>query len=72
MSEIRENKITGEWVIIAPERARRGGNLAPASDRSESGSFQSSCPFCLAMKAPLLKNGFVWMERTVAGFCVRS
>jgi galactose-1-phosphate uridylyltransferase len=27
MSEIRENKITGESVIIAPERAKRGGNL---------------------------------------------
>ena len=58
MSEIRENKITGEWVIIAPERARRGGSLAPASDRSEIGSFLSSCPFCLGNETATSEERF--------------
>ena len=33
MSEIRENRITGESVIIAPERAKRGGDLVSAGKR---------------------------------------
>ena len=37
MSEIRENRLTGEWVIVARERAKRGGNLVSAT-RSESWS----------------------------------
>jgi len=42
MSEIRENKLTGEWVIIAPERARRGQHLSPTPPASVPGF----CPFC--------------------------
>jgi len=42
MSEIRENKLTGEWVIIAPERAKRGQNLAPPPPTAPPGF----CPFC--------------------------
>ncbi|MGB8169851.1 MAG: DUF4931 domain-containing protein [Chthoniobacteraceae bacterium] len=46
MSEIRHNKLTGEWVIIAPERAKRGGNLAPPAARPEVPEFVATCPFC--------------------------
>jgi UDPglucose--hexose-1-phosphate uridylyltransferase len=46
MSEIRENLLTGEWVIIAPERARRGGNLVAAPPVSEVPSYLATCPFC--------------------------
>jgi len=46
MSEIRKNYLTGEWVIIAPERARRGGNLAPAPALSTPPDFLATCPFC--------------------------
>lgn len=46
MSEIRENRITGESVIIAPERAKRGGNLVPIAERTETTAFLASCPFC--------------------------
>lgn len=46
MSEIRENRLTGEWVIIAPERAKRGGNLASAGDSVVIPPFVESCPFC--------------------------
>lgn len=46
MSEIRHNQLTGEWVIIAPERAKRGGNLATPVARPEIPAFVANCPFC--------------------------
>ena len=46
MSEIRENPLTGEGVIIAPERARRGGDLAPAAYPAGAPAFLETCPFC--------------------------
>jgi UDPglucose--hexose-1-phosphate uridylyltransferase len=46
MSEIRQNRLTGEWVIIAPERARRGGNLAPPIASAEIPASSTTCPFC--------------------------
>jgi UDPglucose--hexose-1-phosphate uridylyltransferase len=46
MSEIRENRLTGEWVIIAPERAKRGGNFASAPERMVVPPFLASCMFC--------------------------
>ena len=39
MSEIRENRITGESVIIAPERAKRGGDLVSAGKRTPAAAF---------------------------------
>jgi hypothetical protein len=58
MSEIRENKITGEWVIIAPERAKRGGNLVRAAERIESAHFLPSCPFCFGNEALTAEERF--------------
>jgi UDPglucose--hexose-1-phosphate uridylyltransferase len=46
MSEIRQNRLTGEWVIIAPERAKRGGNLARPTASAEIPAFLATCPFC--------------------------
>ena len=58
MSEIRENWITGEWVIVAPERAKRGGNIVPSTEREEIASFLSSCPFCLGNEASTAEERF--------------
>ncbi len=46
MSEIRHNRLTGEWVIIAPERAKRGGNLASAAPLPVLPAYDPGCPFC--------------------------
>ncbi|HEV7866797.1 MAG TPA: DUF4931 domain-containing protein [Chthoniobacteraceae bacterium] len=46
MSEIRQNKLTGEWVIIAPERAKRGGNLRQPGEAVPVPSYVATCPFC--------------------------
>jgi UDPglucose--hexose-1-phosphate uridylyltransferase len=46
MSEIRHNRLTGEWVIIAPERAKRGSNLASVAPPAEIPAYDAACPFC--------------------------
>src|SRR6218665_1013479 len=46
MPEIRQNRVTGEWVIIAPERAKRGTNLARPAAPVEIPLHSATCPFC--------------------------
>jgi UDPglucose--hexose-1-phosphate uridylyltransferase len=46
MAEIRQNRLTGEWVIIAPERAKRGGNLVRPAAPAEVTEYEPTCPFC--------------------------
>ena len=58
MSEIRENRITGESVIIAPERAKRGGDLVSAEERIQAGEFLASCPFCPGNEALTAEERF--------------
>lgn len=58
MSEIRENRLTGEWVIIAPERAKRGGNLASATERVVVPPFLASCMFCPGNEAATADERF--------------
>lgn len=45
MPEFRQNPLTGEWVIIAPERAARP-NAMPTSDRPRPSASAEPCPFC--------------------------
>jgi UDPglucose--hexose-1-phosphate uridylyltransferase len=47
MSEIRQNRLTGEWVIISPERAKRGGNVGRPLAISDVPPYLASCPFCV-------------------------
>jgi UDPglucose--hexose-1-phosphate uridylyltransferase len=58
MSEIRENKITGESVIIAPERAKRGGDLVSAGERISAAPYLASCPFCPGNEALTAEERF--------------
>ncbi len=46
MPEIRQNFITKEWVIIAPERAKRPEELSSKKEKKELPDYSSSCPFC--------------------------
>jgi len=46
MSEIRQNPITGEWVVIAPERAKRGATTDSRAVPAEIPNYLASCPFC--------------------------
>lgn len=46
MSELRQNRITGEWVIIATERAKRPEDFHRHGDKQELPKFNPQCPFC--------------------------
>lgn len=45
MSKLRQNIVTGEWVVIAPERAKRPEDFVMASAPKR--HLDSKCPFCL-------------------------
>ncbi|MBF0502699.1 MAG: DUF4931 domain-containing protein [Candidatus Riflebacteria bacterium] len=46
MSEIRQNLLTGEWVIIAPERGKRPANVTRPAEKPIVSSHSATCPFC--------------------------
>ncbi len=46
MPEIRQNFITKEWVIFAPERSKRPEEFRTKKEKKEIPSYSSTCPFC--------------------------
>jgi UDPglucose--hexose-1-phosphate uridylyltransferase len=46
MPELRYNLITGEWVIVAEERARRPEDFARAKQQRAPREHSPTCPFC--------------------------
>jgi UDPglucose--hexose-1-phosphate uridylyltransferase len=47
MSEFRQDRMTGEWVIVAPERRRRlKRSSAEAKSHEPALQFDPACPFC--------------------------
>lgn len=46
MPEIRRNLVTGEWVIIATERARRPEDFRRGVMKRPSEAYEPGCPFC--------------------------
>jgi UDPglucose--hexose-1-phosphate uridylyltransferase len=46
MPELRQNRFTKEWVIIATDRAKRPEELAVRREAREIPAFVASCPFC--------------------------
>ena len=77
MPELRRDPITGEWVVIASERAKRPSDFASRSRGSDSTDDASRCPFCPgheAMTPPEIiafrhpgsqRNGPGWWVRVV-------
>ncbi len=70
MSEIRQNPLTGEWVVIAPERAKRGANTVLRAEPAEIPNFLAACPFCPGNEA--LSEERFRMEGDDGGWLVRS
>jgi len=46
MSELRQDPATKEWVIIAPERAKRPSQEPPKRHAGDWPDWDASCPFC--------------------------
>jgi len=51
VSEFRQNPATKEWVIVAPERAKRPDQFARAGERKPKPAFDKDCPFCRGNEA---------------------
>jgi UDPglucose--hexose-1-phosphate uridylyltransferase len=75
--ELRRDPVTGRWVLIAPERARRPIALSDAGPQSRTAGERRPCPFCpgeehdtpnevYAIRDPgSSPNGFGWRLRVV-------
>ncbi|MFC1934695.1 galactose-1-phosphate uridylyltransferase [Chloroflexota bacterium] len=46
MSELRQDATTKQWVIIAPERAKRPSQVPKKKSAVELANWDASCPFC--------------------------
>jgi UDPglucose--hexose-1-phosphate uridylyltransferase len=53
MSELRQDRTTGVWVIVAPQRGQRPHVNAPAGRPPKLPRFDPSCPFCPGNEAQL-------------------
>ena len=71
MAQLRYNLITGEWVIIAEERARRPEDFKRTTANREAPVHSSTCPFCPGQEDQTPDPTFVmpadgpWLVRAV-------
>ncbi|MBI3014445.1 MAG: galactose-1-phosphate uridylyltransferase [Candidatus Tectomicrobia bacterium] len=71
MPEIRLNPITGDWVIIATERARRPEEFVKKEEKKTLPAYSPECPFCPGNeeKTPgetfRIHDGTSWQVRVV-------
>jgi len=74
MSELRQDPTTKEWVIIAPERAKRPQHKARKRHLHELPDWDESCPFCPGnesqtpdevFRLPTSSEGSSWEVRVV-------
>ncbi len=71
MSELRFNFVTGDWVIIAPERAKRPEDFKSPKKQEELPAYEAACPLCAGNedKTPpetfRINNGGTWIVRSV-------
>jgi len=74
MSELRQDPTTREWVIIAPERAKRPQHASRKGHAEELPDWDESCPFCPGnerqtpnevFRLPLSSEASTWEVRVV-------
>ena len=74
MSEIRQDPATREWVIIAPERAKRSRDILKRTPADKLPNWDESCPFCPGNEAqtpdevfrlPVSSQNSTWEVRVV-------
>ncbi|MCL5021548.1 MAG: galactose-1-phosphate uridylyltransferase [Bacteroidetes bacterium] len=72
MSELRQNVITREWVIITPERSKRPDQFIRGSfEKNETPMTAPDCPFCVGNEEMTLvekfriSDGINWRVRVV-------
>jgi UDPglucose--hexose-1-phosphate uridylyltransferase len=74
MSELRQDPTTREWVIMAPERAKRPQHMPKKRRVEELPEWDESCPFCPGnesqtpddvFRLPVLSEGSAWAVRVI-------
>jgi UDPglucose--hexose-1-phosphate uridylyltransferase len=61
MPEFRQNFVTKEWVIIAPERGKRPDQMRhETTERPPVPSFREDCPFCPGHEDRTPEPTYVW------------
>jgi UDPglucose--hexose-1-phosphate uridylyltransferase len=53
MSEFRQDRTSGHWVIVAPQRSRRPQMHRPKEEARKRPRFDPTCPFCPGNEAEL-------------------
>ena len=71
MSEIRQDPITKEWVIMAKERAKRPHEFVSQQAKPEHPAFSPSCPFCPGNEAMTLPEILSYSNQTSQDWQVR-
>lgn len=71
MPEMRFNHVTGDWVIIAPERAKRPGHVIVRATKNPLPSHVDSCPFCVGNER-MTGDEFLSMADAHGAWRVRS
>src|SRR5512140_3474971 len=51
MPELRQNRVTKEWVVIATERAKRPEQLSVKREVKPLPAYSENCPFCAGNEA---------------------
>jgi len=74
MSELRQDPTTREWVILAPERAKRPQHILKRKLADDLPEWDASCPFCPGnesqtppevFRLPLLSQASAWEVRVI-------
>ncbi len=71
MSELRFNFVTGDWVIIAPERAKRPEDFKSTKKQEELPDYIATCPLCAGNEDQTppesfrIKKDGTWLVRVV-------
>jgi len=72
MSEIRQDRTTEEWVIIAKERAKRPQDFVRQQTKPELPEISSSCPFCPGNEAMTPPEVLSYWEQKRENWMVRA
>lgn len=73
MPELRQNRVTKEWVVIATERAKRPDQMVQKKEAKKAESYSATCPFCAGnehlappevMRLPVPGDG-AWRVRVI-------
>ena len=71
MSELRQDRTTGAWVIVAPQRGHRPQMRAPGARSEPRPRYDPQCPFCPGNEAQLPGIIAETPAREVPGWSVR-